>query len=163
MAPGEGGTSCHCDQLTGLVLSDRTFLPRCHSPLLTESLQNYPLPVCSFPLRWVWETKSENSWGLNRSLFLSSHSSSADWNHPEDGDSRSIYVIPAPSIYAREVATSQVPTFQVLGTWLSGSQLPPTPQYLLKCMFPIICKRPDAYLITGSPCDSFMTWDQTGR
>ncbi|XP_076399123.1 delta-like protein 3 [Peromyscus maniculatus bairdii] len=28
--------------------------------------------------------------------------SSADWNHPEDGDSRSIYVIPAPSIYARE-------------------------------------------------------------
>ncbi|NP_446118.2 delta-like protein 3 precursor [Rattus norvegicus] len=29
-------------------------------------------------------------------------SSSADWNHPEDGDSRSIYVIPAPSIYARE-------------------------------------------------------------
>ncbi|XP_027286292.1 delta-like protein 3 isoform X2 [Cricetulus griseus] len=29
-------------------------------------------------------------------------SSSTDWNHPEDGDSRSIYVIPAPSIYARE-------------------------------------------------------------
>ncbi|KAF7469183.1 hypothetical protein GHT09_019523 [Marmota monax] len=29
-------------------------------------------------------------------------SSSVDWNHPEDGDSRSIYVISAPSIYARE-------------------------------------------------------------
>ncbi|CAO2626220.1 Delta-like protein 3 [Lemmus lemmus] len=29
-------------------------------------------------------------------------SSSVDWNHPEDRDSRSIYVIPAPSIYARE-------------------------------------------------------------
>ncbi|XP_055450921.1 delta-like protein 3 [Psammomys obesus] len=29
-------------------------------------------------------------------------SSSADWNHPEDRDSRSVYVIPAPSIYAGE-------------------------------------------------------------
>ncbi|XP_051017996.1 delta-like protein 3 [Acomys russatus] len=29
-------------------------------------------------------------------------SSSADRNHPEDGDSRSIYVIPAPSIHGRE-------------------------------------------------------------
>uniref|UniRef100_A0A8D2INF2 Delta-like protein 3 n=1 Tax=Urocitellus parryii TaxID=9999 RepID=A0A8D2INF2_UROPR len=42
-------------------------------------------------------------------------SSSVDWNHPEDGDSRSIYVISAPSIYAREVATPFVPTVHTLG------------------------------------------------
>lgn len=57
--------------------------------------------------------------GSELSRFLSSHSS-ADWNHPEDGDSRSIYVIPAPSIYAREVVESQVLMLQALGTWLRG-------------------------------------------
>lgn len=69
------------------------------------------------------KTKKENAWGLTRPCFLFSHSS-ADWNHPEDGDSRSIYIISAPSIYAREVVESQVLMLQVLGTWLGGSPLP---------------------------------------
>lgn len=69
------------------------------------------------------ENKERDAWGLTRPCFLFSHSS-ADWNHPEDGDSRSIYVISAPSIYAREVVESQVLMLQVLGTWLGGSPLP---------------------------------------
>uniref|UniRef100_A0A8C4LWZ9 Delta like canonical Notch ligand 3 n=1 Tax=Equus asinus TaxID=9793 RepID=A0A8C4LWZ9_EQUAS len=36
-------------------------------------------------------------------------SPSADWNRPEDGDSRAIYVISAPSVYAREVDTRFYP------------------------------------------------------
>lgn len=41
--------------------------------------------------------------GLSPS-FLSFHSSTTGWIRPEDGDSRSIYIISAPSIYAQEVA-----------------------------------------------------------
>ncbi|XP_004595241.2 delta-like protein 3 [Ochotona princeps] len=36
-------------------------------------------------------------------------SSSADWDGPEDGDSRAVYVISAPALYTREVAAPLVP------------------------------------------------------
>ncbi|XP_011763103.2 delta-like protein 3 isoform X1 [Macaca nemestrina] len=46
-------------------------------------------------------------------------SSSVDWNRPEDVDSRGIYVISAPSIYAREVA---MPLFPPLHTGRAGQR-----------------------------------------
>uniref|UniRef100_A0A2R9C987 EGF-like domain-containing protein n=1 Tax=Pan paniscus TaxID=9597 RepID=A0A2R9C987_PANPA len=46
-------------------------------------------------------------------------SSSVDWNRPEDVDPRGIYVISAPSIYAREVAT---PLFPPLHTGRAGQR-----------------------------------------
>ncbi|OWK15957.1 DLL3 [Cervus elaphus hippelaphus] len=41
-----------------------------------------------------------------------------DWNHPEDGDARSIYVISAPSIYAREVVNPPLPPQRTLGRYI---------------------------------------------
>uniref|UniRef100_A0A2K6TIJ0 Delta like canonical Notch ligand 3 n=1 Tax=Saimiri boliviensis boliviensis TaxID=39432 RepID=A0A2K6TIJ0_SAIBB len=48
-------------------------------------------------------------------------SSSIDWNRPEDGDSRGIYVLSAPSIYAREVSMPLISPLHTLGALGRGS------------------------------------------
>ena len=65
------------------------------------------------------KTGYENLKGLDLTFLPPSPSS--DWNHPEDGDARSIYVISAPSIYAREVVNPHVPPLRTLGTMDRGS------------------------------------------
>uniref|UniRef100_A0A8C9M6P9 Delta like canonical Notch ligand 3 n=1 Tax=Panthera tigris altaica TaxID=74533 RepID=A0A8C9M6P9_PANTA len=58
----------------------------------------------------------------------------ADWSHPEDGDSRAIYVISAPSVYAREVATHLYPLRALWARWAEAA-----PAFPVALLYPI-CK-----------------------
>lgn len=121
MAAGEAGPQrwalflwAACDSLRCAVglIPRWAFLrvPSCHpcaSPFLIGSLHSPPT--------WLWVPlgggggkpglRLQSAWVL----LFSSRSASVDWNLSEDGDSGEIYVISAPSAYAREVATRPLP------------------------------------------------------